>query len=155
MDYVLRAAVATDYRWLWALKRATLRDYVAQTWGRWDDTVQEEFFRQRFDPAVLQIVVYEGRDVGVLHVEQHATEIFLADIAIEPEAQNRGLGTAMIGDVLAAGQALDLPVTLRVLKVNPARRLYERLGFEVASETPTHWVMASGRQYVNPAQARR
>jgi ribosomal protein S18 acetylase RimI-like enzyme len=32
-------------------------------------------------------------------------------------------------------------VTLQVLKVNPARRLYERLGFRVTGETPTHFLM--------------
>jgi hypothetical protein len=35
----------------------------------------------------------------------------------------------------------QLPVKLRVLKVNPARRLYERLGFIHKGETPTHYLM--------------
>ena len=30
-------------------------------------------------------------------------------------------------------------ITLRVLKVNPARGLYERLGFSVIRETETHY----------------
>lgn len=34
-----------------------------------------------------------------------------------------------------------LPVRLRVLKVNPARRLYERLGFKVVEEADTHYLM--------------
>jgi ribosomal protein S18 acetylase RimI-like enzyme len=33
------------------------------------------------------------------------------------------------------------PIRLFVLKVNPARRLYERLGFQVLEETETHYVM--------------
>lgn len=33
------------------------------------------------------------------------------------------------------------PVWLQVLKVNPARALYERLGFRVVGQSDTHWHM--------------
>jgi hypothetical protein len=33
------------------------------------------------------------------------------------------------------------PATLYVLKVNPSRRLFERLGFRVIEETPTSYLM--------------
>ena len=62
-------------------------------------------------------------------------------IEILPEYQNRGVGSAVIRDVLAQAQAEGLPVGLQVLKVNPARRLYERLGFNVVGETATHYLM--------------
>lgn len=35
----------------------------------------------------------------------------------------------------------DKPVRLRVLKVNPARRLYQRLGFRIVDEDETHYTM--------------
>ncbi len=34
-----------------------------------------------------------------------------------------------------------LPVRLQVIKGNPARNLYERLGFTVTGETDTHLLM--------------
>lgn len=40
-----------------------------------------------------------------------------------------------------AASARGLPTRLQVLKVNPARSLYERLGFELVEETQTHYVM--------------
>jgi hypothetical protein len=36
---------------------------------------------------------------------------------------------------------LDKPLGLRVLRNNPAHRLYERLGFRVMEETETHIYM--------------
>ena len=42
-------------------------------------------------------------------------------------------------DVLEDGAPIGC--LLRVLRVNPARRLYERLGFEVTGESPTHFEM--------------
>jgi len=40
--------------------------------------------------------------------------------------------------VLAEGRRHNLPVRLQVLKVNRARKLYERLGFEACGESETH-----------------
>ncbi len=46
--------------------------------------------------------------------------------------------------LLASADSRGVPVRLRVLKVNPARRLWERLGFRVARETETHYEMRRG-----------
>lgn len=137
--YRLRPATAEDYAFLEQLHRRTLRPYVERTWG-WDDAEQAAMFRRRFDPALLVIVVVDERDAGVLHVERRADETFLVNIALDPEFQGRGIGTAIVGDVLAEGA----PVTLQVLRVNPARGLYERLGFRLTEETATHYRMRAG-----------
>jgi len=69
------------------------------------------------------------------------------NIQIMPAYQRQGVGTTVIRDILAKASRKGLPTTLWVMKVNPARELYERLGFEVAEETPTHYRMeaADGR----------
>ena len=97
----------------------------------------------RFDPAKSQILVVDGQDAGVASVEQRAEEYFVASIAVAPSWQRRGLGTAVIRDVQAQAAHERKPVRLQVLKVNPARRLYERLGFAVTSETVTHYQLLS------------
>jgi len=137
--FILRPATEQDYAWLWSVKRLTMRPYVEQTWGGWDEEAQEEFFRENFVPANMRVIVVEGQDAGLLHVEREAGEIFLANIQLLPEFQNRGLGTAVVRGVLDEARAAGLPVRLQVLKPNrPARRLYERLGFAVIDETGTH-----------------
>ena len=61
--------------------------------------------------------------------------IALAQVFIASDHRSRGIGTAVLRDILARGR----PVRLRVLKVNDAaRRLYERLGFRVVDESATH-----------------
>lgn len=60
---------------------------------------------------------------------------------MHPDHQGRGLGTELLRRVLARADARRLPVRLQVLKGNPARRLYRRLGFVDAAETETHHVM--------------
>ncbi len=142
MEFTLSPAAPADYSWLWELKRLTMRPYVEQTWGSWDDESQEAFFRRNFSPRTVSIVAVSGEKVGLLEVEQQKNEIFLANIQILPAFQNRGLGTAVVQNVLECGRALRLPVRLQVLQVNQrAQSLYARLGFQPAEQTPTHVVM--------------
>jgi ribosomal protein S18 acetylase RimI-like enzyme len=57
------------------------------------------------------------------------TELRLVDIAVLPRQANQGIGTALLEDLLARAREAGLPVTLHVDLTNPARHLYERLGF--------------------------
>ena len=138
----LRAARQEDAEFLFGLLKATMQAYVAQIWG-WDEEWQRAYFLERFDPSQERIVVLEGQDIGVLATEEREDELFLAKISILPGYQRRGIGTELIGSVLDRAFGRGVPVTLRVLKVNPARRLYERLGFVAVGETETHYLMES------------
>ncbi len=140
--YRLRPATADDYDFLRWLHRATMREYVERTWG-WDEDVQAAMFRERFDPAREQIVVVDGRDVGVLRVERREDQLFLAGLLIAPAHQGHGLGGAILTDLRAEAARAGLPLTMQVLKVNPARRLYERHGLRVTAETTTHYLMST------------
>ncbi len=140
--YTLRQATGADFDFLYHLHRATMKDYVAQTWG-WDETVQAAMFKERFDPGRSYIVVVDGRDVGVLSMERRIDTLFLGNLQILPEEQGHGLGTAIINTILAQAYDAGISVSLQVLKVNPARHLYERLGFVVSGETTTHYLMSS------------
>ncbi len=142
--YHLRAATDRDAAFVYALRKAGLRKYVAQIWG-WDEAFQASRFRERFDPGRYQVVVVAGRDVGAVAIEWRNDEVFLADIEILPAWRRQGLGTGIIGAVLEEARRRRLPATLQVLKGNPARRLYERLGFRVVEETRSHYRMSTGR----------
>ena len=139
MRYALRPATAGDYDFIYQVKAVTLKEYIAQTWGR-NEADQQSRFSASFDPTQWQIVQLDGRDIGVLCLEREEDGFFLANIEILPPHQNRGVGTRIIEDILASARRDRLPVRLRVLKVNPARRLYERLGFVVTGETDTHYL---------------
>ena len=46
-----------------------------------------------------------------------------------PSSARGGIGTSLLRDLLAEGEAAGKPVTIHVEVFNPAMRLYERLGF--------------------------
>jgi ribosomal-protein-alanine N-acetyltransferase len=69
-------------------------------------------------------------------------EIHINNLAIRHEYQGQRLGTALLEHVLLAGATRGAGrATLEVRRSNaPARRLYERLGFEVAATRPNYYV---------------
>ena len=143
MKYTLRCVRAADYEFLYRLKVVCLKEYVEAIWG-WDEARQRSHFAANFDPAASHIVVALGRDVGQLSVEERPDELYLSGIYLLPAYQGQGLGSQMLRDVLASARQTRRPVRLQVLVGNPARRLYERLGFEVIDRSDTHFVMKRG-----------
>jgi ribosomal protein S18 acetylase RimI-like enzyme len=138
----LRPAQEDDYAFLWELHRTAMRPYVEATWG-WDEAWQADYFRAHVAFSRCQIIQSAGVEVGALVVETQSDRVFLDLIEIFPAYQRAGIGTAVIRQVLAQATQQGLPVALQVLKVNPARVLYERLGFVVTEETATHYLMST------------
>jgi GNAT superfamily N-acetyltransferase len=62
-------------------------------------------------------------------------------VDLRPAFQNRGVGSIILNRLLANAAAKGKPVELSVLKNNPARRLYDRLGFAVVSEDEMKYFM--------------
>lgn len=73
--------------------------------------------------------------------EDRPGDVFLRAIEIHPDYQNQGIATSIINELIAQGTQERKPVRLQVLKVNPAKELYDRLGFAVMEETLTHYIM--------------
>ena len=139
--YELRAASEGDRAWLYELLRASMREYVEATWGEWGEAFQRERFASHFAPERVRIIVVDGVDAGMLEVRREPERTWIAEIQVLPEHQGRGIGSAAIRDLLWEAAAASVPLELQVLKVNPARALYERLGFAVTGETETHFLM--------------
>jgi ribosomal protein S18 acetylase RimI-like enzyme len=64
------------------------------------------------------------------------------DIALLPERRNRGIGGDLTRALLEFARRAGLKVTLHVEEENPAKRLYDRLGFEVVGEQTFYKKMA-------------
>lgn len=143
MNLAFRPALEEDEAFLYDLHRAALREAVEETWGAWDEEWQRAAFHQGFRPAALQVVQLDGRDVGVMLVEERAEELFLGLLEVLPAFQRRGIGSAVVRGLAAQARREGKLVALKVLKANRrALALYQRLGFGVTGETQTHYVMA-------------
>jgi ribosomal protein S18 acetylase RimI-like enzyme len=133
-SYSLRQAAMDDYEFLYNLHVLALRPYVEKLWG-WEESWQREYFERKFDPQKCKIIQIQGQDAGVLVVQQCKDQTYIELIELLPEFQRQGVGTAIITNICSQAHERNEMVTLYVLKSNiPARRLYERLNFEIVHE---------------------
>lgn len=141
--YVLRSAGPGDEALLFEVYAATRKAELDLT--DWDAAQREAFCRQQFlaqdrwyheqyAGASFDVVLVGGVPVGRLYVDRWPAEIRIVDIALLPASCGRGIGGAVLADVLAEADAAGLATSVHVERFNPARRLYERLGFGPVAE---------------------
>ena len=141
ITYTLRPAKGSDREWVWETKKRCFSTYVKQTFGVWNEETQTSRFNATFDSKEIRIINISENAVGYIAYVCTAEELRLFNIMILPEFQNRGLGSAIMRNFLKEAETKRIPFRLQVLKVNPARRLYERLGLNVTGHTDVHYQM--------------
>jgi ribosomal protein S18 acetylase RimI-like enzyme len=118
-----RAAELAMVPWDQDQKRAFLESqFAAQCRG----------YRESYPHATHEVLSRGGADVGRLYVSRQADGIHILDVTVAPESRNAGIGTQVIREIIQ--DAGSLPVSIYIESFNPSRRLFERLGFRVASE---------------------
>lgn len=127
-----RQATQDDIPFLVSLRRATMKEHVERAGREFDELEQRARVLYRFDCA--EIITMNGENVGLLKVARDQDPWALIQIQLLPAYQGRGRGRQIIETVLAEAQAADKPVVLDVFITNPARRLYERLGFRIVGQ---------------------
>lgn len=139
----LRPVTEADRPFLFLVYAATREDELAGV--GWSAEQRESFLRQQFEAqdrhyrehypgARLCVVERADEPIGRLYVSRWPEEIRIMDIALLPEHRGRGIGSDLLSGLLAEGAASGRRVTIHVEAFNPARRLYERLGFRPAGE---------------------
>jgi len=110
-----------------------MRPYM-QELNVWDEQEQRSNFAAQWKLEEVRIISVDGNDVGWLQVSELPAEIRLQKFFILPQYQRSGIGSEVLSKLLATWRPTGKKIVLRVLKNNPARRLYERFGFSVVAE---------------------
>ena len=64
---------------------------------------QDAYYREHYDPATFDVIVVDGEPIGRLYVARWDDEIRIIDITLVPEHRRRGLGTALLRELLDEG----------------------------------------------------
>lgn len=92
--------------------------------------LQDRHYRANYAGAeFLVITAGDGTPIGRLCRVRGVREWRLMDISLLPTHRGCGAGTRLVAELVAGADAAGVPVVLHVEHDNPARRLYERLGF--------------------------
>ena len=146
----LRPAAPEDEPFLLQVYGSTRIDELALV--DWAPGQQEAFLQMQLDaqhkhyalvfPGMhYWVVVRDGSAIGRMMLAKLADEWRLVDIALLPEHRGTGLGTTLMQDLMADATCAGKRVTLHVESFNPARHLYERLGYVKVSEQSIYWLM--------------
>lgn len=135
----LRAAAEADVPFLLALRDRTMTHHFLASGVNVTPEEHRERVFYRYECA--QIIERAGLPVGILKVTRDGREWQLVQIQLAPELQGQGIGRALVDELCAEARAAGAALTLHVLHQNPARRLYESLGFRVVEVGDHDFVM--------------
>jgi GNAT superfamily N-acetyltransferase len=106
-----------------------------------DMDVQVRSFQKQWESAQVQLITLDGKDVGWLQSMTAEDSLFLAQLFVDAPVQRRGIGTEVMRRVIGEASRTGRAVELAVVKINPALRLYQRLGFQVTHEDDRKFYM--------------
>ena len=133
MDISLRPADESDLPFLLELRLQTMNEHYVAAGAPCSQEEHLDRVLSRFECA--SIILIDGAAGGLLKLDRNGKDWHLMQIQLRPELQSRGIGTKLRGEVISQARNAGASVRLGVLRVNPSRRLYERLGFLVVEET--------------------
>jgi GNAT superfamily N-acetyltransferase len=137
LNITVRPATESDRDFLCTVQELCMRAYAERTWGKW---IPEPF--DNFRPEIHQIIQCDGKEIGCIAVIDEPEALMLEKLYILPGHQGRGIGTWLLEGLIERARAAGKPIRLRVLRVNPARRLYERNGFQIDRSTDERHFMS-------------
>ena len=109
--------------------KATRQAFIEQQFA-----AQDAHYREHYPGATLDVIEVDGKPVGRLYVHRGGGDIRIMDIALAPAYRGRGIGGELLRSLIAEAAASQRTLSIHVEVNNPARRLYERLGFRPAGE---------------------
>ncbi len=152
----LRTTTLADRDFLLRVYASTRAAELAQT--GWDATACESFVQMQFNaqsghyrqqwPASVHFVIEAllnglTHQVGRLWLDHRASETHVLDIALLPEWCGCGIGSACFRQQMREASHAGKALTIQVEQGNPARRLYDRLGFvPVGAQQGLHQLMS-------------
>jgi ribosomal protein S18 acetylase RimI-like enzyme len=135
----LRAARPDDFDFCARLYFSGMADIIRQL--KLDMATQTANLRERWNVSEIRIITCDEADIGGIQSSIQDDALYLEQIFIDAAFQRRGIGTEIIYRLIARAEQAGRPVTLGVVKTNPARHLYERLGFCIISEDDRKFYM--------------
>lgn len=99
-----------------------------------DMAQQRASFARQWRVAEVRIITGPDGDLGWLQAAPDGDAVFLSQLFVAERFQRQGIGSHVLRLLIGEADAAEKAVTLAVVKINPARDLYARLGFRATHE---------------------
>lgn len=150
MNVSLRKATREDEPFLFKLYVSMrAEEFSAVPWSeeqleaflRTQFTMQQRTYDAKYPEAEHKIILCDGTDAGAVKFNSTPEDIHLVDLILLPEYRNQGAGSTLLKQFQREAEHTGRTISLRVVKTNPAIRLYKRVGFSVLDEEAAYLFM--------------
>lgn len=92
-------------------------------------TLQTRHYLSHYDSLWRGIILRRESPVGRLYLWRNGDDLRIVDLSLLPDQRRQGIGTQLLQSVIDQAARTGLGTSLHVQSGNPARALYQRLGF--------------------------
>jgi GNAT superfamily N-acetyltransferase len=132
-------ALISDVLFLLTLRKQTMTAYLVDAGFPNSDEYHLERIHEFFDDSLI-IYLNEER-IGLLKVAKNFDAIHIRQFQVLSIWQNKGIGQQVLSTLKNKARHLNISITLNVLMNNPAKRLYQRCGFNIIGQTHIEYQM--------------
>ena len=133
-----RPAVPSDADFARRTHHLAYRDVVERQFGPWIEEEQDRYFENDWNAAAFEILLCDGVPCGYVSIEDRDDVVHVREIVVLPAFQSRGIGSAVLREVIEQARARRASVNLGTFHLNRAANLYRWLGFRETGRTATH-----------------
>lgn len=128
----LKQATEHDKPFLLELRKSTMVEHL-EAMGIYL-TEEQHVARSEESLDCVQIIECRGQRAGMVKTRKTDQSLEIMQLQVMPEFQGRGIGRGVLQLFTEQATSCSKATILSVLKKNPAKRLYEKFGFQVVGE---------------------
>jgi ribosomal protein S18 acetylase RimI-like enzyme len=149
-DITLRPVETDDYDFLVEIYASTRADELAlvpwtaeqcAAFVRSQFAAQQEHYAKTYPGARHDVILFNGRPVGHLHVARLDHEMRIVDLTLLPTERNLGIGSYLIQQLVDESKRAGKLTRIYVEDFNPSLHLFERFGFSRREQQGIHVLM--------------
>ncbi|HJJ04327.1 MAG TPA: GNAT family N-acetyltransferase [Clostridiaceae bacterium] len=128
---------------LYEMKKDNFKWYVEKLYG-WDEEKQINFLKDFIEEHRnhIRVIKLGNEIIGIFtnYIDEN-NESVISLFYIDKKYQGQGIGTDILNKQLEVDRKNNRNTILQVFKENPARFLYQKVGFKIYEETASHFKM--------------
>ncbi|MGY2251922.1 GNAT family N-acetyltransferase [Pseudomonas reactans] len=136
MAFHLRAATELDLPFARTLTFEAMSHYYQQYDLMWSN----DGFDVAWAGRENWLICSDDAVLGFISLSRDSRALYIRELHMLETCRRLGAGSWVLGKMALKAQALGL-LRLTVFKTNPARRLYQRMGFSIVGEEDCFWRM--------------
>ena len=141
MRIALIPAASGDYEFARETYYATMRWIIERLFG-WNQAEQDASFASQFRLDDARLIMADDQRVGWIQTQQSQSAVTLHQFYVVPALQRRGIGTRVLEMVIQEARNHGRSLKVAVVKINPAKSLYDRHGFRVTHDDEYKYYMS-------------